>query len=90
MDADEVVQVYVQYPSLERMPVKELKAFRRVAISKNGEREVIFKIPVSELKKWNLQKSKWEVYGGDYALVVGQDSQDQRLKTVVKVKGTLK
>ena len=28
-DGDEVVQVYVEYPQVERMPLKELKAFKR-------------------------------------------------------------
>jgi beta-glucosidase len=90
MDADEVVQVYVQYPTLERMPLKELKAFKRVTVAKSGAREVTFKIPVGELKKWNLKKHSWEVYAGEYTLVIGRDSQDQRLKSIVRVEGSSK
>ncbi len=32
MDGDEVVQVYVEYPPVDRMPLKELKAFKRVHV----------------------------------------------------------
>ena len=30
MDGDEVVQAYITYPDIDRMPIKELKAFKRV------------------------------------------------------------
>lgn len=85
MQADEVVQVYVQYPSLERMPLKELKGFKRITISKGGRRTVKFSIPVTELQKWDARKGEWTIYPGEYRLIVGGSSQDVRLNAVVKV-----
>ena len=36
MDGDEVVQAYIEYPKLERMPVKELKSFKRISLAKDS------------------------------------------------------
>ena len=50
MDGDEVVQAYIQYPKLDGMPVKELKGFKRVSVTKGGEQLVTIKIPVKDLQ----------------------------------------
>ncbi len=90
MDGDEVAQVYIQYPRLERMPLKELKAFRRVHIEKNGESLVQFSIPLNELRKWDLKQNKWMLYPGEYNILVGASSQDIRLSAAVQLNAGLK
>ncbi|HZX57320.1 MAG TPA: glycoside hydrolase family 3 N-terminal domain-containing protein, partial [Mucilaginibacter sp.] len=52
MDGDEVVQAYIEYPKFDRMPIKELKGFKRVAVMQGGRRSVNIKIPIAELQKW--------------------------------------
>jgi beta-glucosidase len=84
--ADEVAQVYIQYPSLERMPVEELKGFKRIHVIKGGQSIVKFSIPVSELQKWDSQKKQWTLYPGDYQIGVGASSADIRLSAVIKMK----
>ncbi len=74
--ADEVVQLYVQYPKLDRMPLMELKGFKRVSIPRGTSREVILKIPVTELQKWDATKNQWTLYPGEYKLLVGSHSRD--------------
>jgi Beta-glucosidase-related glycosidases len=86
MDGDEVAQVYVRYPSLERMPVKELKAFRRVHIKKNEETIVHFSIPLQELQKWDLQQRQWKLYPGDYEIVIGASAADIKLSAPLPIK----
>lgn len=85
MQADEVVQVYVQYPSLERMPLKELKGFKRITLSKSGRRTVKFSIPVTELQKWDARRGGWMVYPGEYRLLVGSSSGDIRLNSLIRM-----
>ncbi len=85
-DAKEVVQAYIQYPNMERMPLKELKGFEKTMVKANGSTEVAFSIPTEELRKWDLQKSAWKVYPGMYQLILGSDSQDEKLKTTFSVK----
>lgn len=86
MDGDEVVQAYIQYPNLERMPLKELKAFKRISVSKGGEQTVQFKIPLQELQKWDLKKNQWKVYPGDYTILIGSSSRDIKLSSTFKIK----
>jgi beta-glucosidase len=79
MDGDEVVQGYIKYPSVDRMPFKELKFFKRVSVNKDGEQTVTVKIPVSDLQKWDLAANKWKLYPGNYRLILGSNSQDEKL-----------
>jgi beta-glucosidase len=85
MDGDEIVQAYIQYPNLERMPIKELKAFKRISMAKGNEREVELKIPLMELQKWDLKQHQWKLYPGDYTILIGINSEDIKLRTTVKV-----
>ncbi|MBS1602646.1 MAG: glycoside hydrolase family 3 C-terminal domain-containing protein [Bacteroidetes bacterium] len=80
IDADEVVQAYIEYPTGERMPIKELKDFRRVSIPSGGSRTVEMSIPASELQKWDLSTGKWRLYKGEYKLVLGSNSRDEKLQ----------
>jgi beta-glucosidase len=86
MDGDEVVQGYIEYPDIDRMPFKELKFFKRISVSKGGERTVSVKIPVKELQKWNMAAHKWKLYNGGYKLVLGSNSQDAKLSMDFAVK----
>ncbi len=82
-NADDVVQVYIHYPTMKGMPVKELKSFKRISLRVNEEGMVIFSIPVSELKKWDEQNGAWALYPGDYKIVVGENAADEKLSAVV-------
>lgn len=75
----EVAQVYVQYPSMQRMPLKELKAFKKVSLDINQQQTIQFSIAVSELKKWNLDINNWQLNKGDYTINVGSNSADKKL-----------
>ncbi|HEV9037389.1 MAG TPA: glycoside hydrolase family 3 N-terminal domain-containing protein [Puia sp.] len=78
-DGDEVVQAYIVYPDLERMPLKELKAIGRVSIPAHDARRLTFSIPLQQLHKWDLAAHAWKVYPGNYKLVLGSDSRNEKL-----------
>jgi beta-glucosidase len=78
-DGDEVVQAYIQYPSRDRMPVKELKAFHRVPLPHDHGLDLQMTIPVSELQKWDPAGQKWKLYPGTYKIVLGSHSRDEKL-----------
>lgn len=83
---DEVVQVYVKYPDAQqRKPIKELRAFRRVSVERNGATVVQFAVPATELMKWDLQKHAWQLYNGNYSIVAGGSSVEEQLQALVKV-----
>ncbi|TWF41607.1 beta-glucosidase [Chitinophaga polysaccharea] len=85
-DGDEVVQAYISYPDVERMPVKELKAFKRVMVKQGGQEVVQLEIPVTELQKWDLQKHAWKLYKGTYKVNIGKSSDNFVLSENVKIK----
>ncbi|WP_394771832.1 glycoside hydrolase family 3 N-terminal domain-containing protein [Mucilaginibacter sp.] len=86
MDGDEVLQAYIQYPQIDRMPVKELKGFKRVTVIKGNEQTITLKIPVRELQKWDMTSHGWKVYPGSYKLVLGSNSQDEKLALPFTIK----
>jgi beta-glucosidase len=79
MDGAEVAQAYLQYPSGDRMPLKELKAFHRMWIPSGKSGQLQLSIPVKELQKWDLPEGKWKLYPGKYRLVLGSHSRDEKL-----------
>ena len=79
MNGDEVVQAYIEYPQIDRMPVKELKSFKRVSVDIGADQSITIKIPVKELQKWDLASHKWKTYAGNYKLILGSSSQDEKL-----------
>ncbi|MEO6313725.1 MAG: glycoside hydrolase family 3 N-terminal domain-containing protein [Chitinophagaceae bacterium] len=85
-NGDEVVQVYIKYPPAERMPLQELKAFKRVHVTKTNTEVIEFRIPVTELQKWDLQTQQWQLYKGNYTIVVGSASNSEKLAATFKVK----
>jgi beta-glucosidase len=85
-DGDAVPQVYIEYPPLPEMPLKELKAFERVSLKTNEEKEVRFSIPLSELTKWDGQDHGWKLYGGTCKIFVGSNSTDERLAAKINLK----
>jgi beta-glucosidase len=85
MDANEVVQAYIVFPNLDRMPIKELKYFKKVFVSKGASKNVKMNIPVTELKKWDLHKNGWTLYPGTYKLVIGNNAKDEKLSSSFEI-----
>jgi len=75
-NAAEIVQAYIEYPNMDRMPIKELKFFKRVDIKKGQYEKVKVQIPVNDLRKWDLAKNKWVVYPGNYKLILGKNAKE--------------
>ncbi len=87
MDGDEVVQVYVEYPPVDRMPVKELKAFKRVHVKAGAEEVVQLSIPATELQKWDLATRSWKLYPAPILYLLGGNSADKKITATVKTGG---
>jgi beta-glucosidase len=83
MNSDEVVQAYVSYPGTPGL--KELKAFKRIHLKSGNSRLVRLAIPANELRKWNPDKNKWELTKGQYKLVIGSHSRDEKVVYTFRV-----
>jgi beta-glucosidase len=80
-EGDEVVQGYIEFPNYERMPIKEMKFFKRISLLVGQSKSVEAKIAVNELSKWDLQENKWKLYPGKYKLIFGGNSTENRITT---------
>ncbi len=85
-DSDEVVQLYIQYPSsaIDR-PLLALKGFARVMIPAGATQEVIITLDAEELKHWDTQQHAFVLEKGEINLLIGASSTDIRLTKVMTV-----
>lgn len=86
LGGDEVVQAYLQYPGEKGLPLKELRAFKRIHIRKKDAQTIHFTIPVAGLKKWNASLQARSVPGGRYQLYVGRHAEDRALECAIEIK----
>jgi beta-glucosidase len=86
MDGDEVVQAYIIYPQLGRMPIKELKAYKRITVMKGNTQIVSLSIPVNELQKWDMANHRWKLYPGTYTVCIGKNADDKTLQQKFTIK----
>ena len=72
----DVVQVYVEPPKGEApRPVRELKAFSKVALESGASKSVTLRIPRADLAYWNPTSKSWVVTPGSYTARVGDSSR---------------
>ena len=77
----EVVQVYVSdiVSSVPRPP-KELKAFKKVALSPGETKTVAFTLTKEVLSFYDVKLKDWAAEPGDFEILVGSSSRDIRAK----------
>ncbi len=79
MNSEEIVQVYIHdLVSSVTRPVKELKAYKRIALSAGETKQVNISIPFSDLGSYNA-KMEYVVESGRFELMVGPSSNDSDL-----------
>jgi beta-glucosidase len=86
-DGDEVVQLYVAFPSssLQR-PLKQLRGFRRVSIAAGQTQHVSFEVAASAFTYWDETAGAFAIEAGVPAEVqVGASSADIRLRATLNV-----
>ena len=83
---DEVVQMYVRYPSssVDR-PLKELKGFRRITLEPNEQKTVDIPLKAEAVAYWDESRNQFVVEEGAVEVLVGDSSADLRLKRTVTV-----
>jgi beta-glucosidase len=85
-DGEEVAQLYVKLPDLDiPTPVKQLKGFQRVSISKGKTANVELIVQKEHLRYWDEKTSKFVVPSGEYLFMIGASSNDIRLIQQVRI-----
>ena len=84
--SDEVVQLYVVPPRMKKdLPIKQLKAFKRVFVPFEDKIAVTLSFKVADLAFWDISAEDFVVYGGTYEIQVGASSADIRRTCEIKV-----
>jgi beta-glucosidase len=82
----EVVQVYVSPPaSAVARPVRELKAFAKVALEPGQSRRVRLDLTRRDLSYFHTRQGRWVLESGEYGVEVGASSRDLRVGATVTV-----
>ncbi len=82
----EVVQLYVAPPkSAAFKPVRELRAFEKVALKPNESREITFVLDSRAFAYYNPDIANWFVESGEYCVEIGASSRDIRLTQRVSI-----
>jgi beta-glucosidase len=77
----DVIQVYIEPPKADApRPIRELKAFSKVALQPGETRTVTMRIARNDLAYWSAETKGWVVTPGTYTARVGDCSRDLPLK----------
>jgi len=84
----ETAQLYVRPrgPSVER-PVKELKAFAKVALGPEEGRRVTMTLDARAFSFWDSARHAWVAEPGAYDLLIGGSAADIELQATVRLEG---
>ncbi len=83
---DEVVQLYVGYEgSHVDRPVRDLKAFQRVALAAGETKTVTLSVPAGDLAFWDVAADAFVVEPISYLVAVGSSSRDLPLTAKVSI-----
>jgi beta-glucosidase len=84
---DEVVQLYASFPgSAVKRPVRELKAYRRVALKPGEARVVQLTVKADDLRYWDPDANRWTLEAKPVHFQVGGSSADVRGEKTVNVR----
>jgi len=77
---DEVVQLYVSYPTTTGVPrpIKQLQGFQRITLAAGATQTVNLPLTYAQLGYWDVTSSSFLVQSGTVHLMVGGSSVDNR------------
>lgn len=82
----EIVQIYIkQDEPVIFKPEKELKAFEKIELEQNEEKEIYIILDKSAFKYYNTETKKWSIEKGKYNILVGKSSQEIVLQEEIQL-----
>lgn len=84
---DEVVQVYIHdIKASVKVPIRQLKRFKRITLKPDEQKTVSFSLPASELSFYDIESNDFIVEPGEFEVQIGSSSEDIRLRKTFFVK----
>ncbi|KAJ5584529.1 beta-d-glucoside glucohydrolase D [Penicillium hispanicum] len=81
VDGAEVAQLYVGFPEKAEQPIRQLRGFEKIFLSKSESGTVSFKLRRRDLSYWDVDAQTWVIAKGEYTFWVGGSSRDLRGST---------
>jgi beta-glucosidase len=85
LDGAEVVQIYVEQPSKNGEPPRQLRAFAKVTLKPGQTRQVDMPLDRRSFAIYNPTAHAWKFPGGTYRILAGTSSRNLSLHRDVKV-----
>ncbi|HTR80220.1 MAG TPA: glycoside hydrolase family 3 C-terminal domain-containing protein [Bacteroidota bacterium] len=86
MTGDEVAQLYVHDRKASmKVPINQLKRFRRITLAPGESKTLSFTIPASELSFYDTGTNDFQIAPGMWEIEVGSSSKDIRLTSDITV-----
>jgi beta-glucosidase len=86
----EVVQLYShQQRSRVKQPLRQLRAFAKLALAPGESREVSLDVRVDDLAFWDVTTGRMVIEAARHQIMVGRSSSDIRLTATLTVRGTV-
>lgn len=74
--ANEVAQVYVDFPAAVGEPPRRLVGWANVTVAPHGRRSATVTLDESALAYWSPHRHRWRIAPGSYAVYVGSSADD--------------
>jgi beta-glucosidase len=91
VEGKEVVQIYINPLKTERnviRPVKELKAFQKVALIPGETKTLVFELGFRDFARYDADINRWRVDTGMYALLAASSCADIRAQAEITIQST--
>jgi beta-glucosidase len=87
----DVAQVYVgaKAPRVPR-PLRELKAFQRVALQPGETKSVTLTLNARSFAYYDVKSSRWRADAGEYQVELGRSSEDIQATAPVRLRHTVR
>ncbi|MBN1300530.1 MAG: glycoside hydrolase family 3 C-terminal domain-containing protein [Melioribacteraceae bacterium] len=86
LKGDEVAQIYAHaFDASVKVPVNQLKRFKRITLLPGEEKNLTFKIPASELSFYDIQTNDFKTEFGKWEIQIGSSSKDIRLQKTILI-----
>ncbi|HEY6408032.1 MAG TPA: glycoside hydrolase family 3 C-terminal domain-containing protein, partial [Ktedonobacteraceae bacterium] len=83
----EVIQLYVQALASQFVrPIKELKAFAKVALEPGESRDVHLTLEERDFAIYDAERQAWRLEGGEFAVLIGPSSEHMALSMNILAK----
>jgi beta-glucosidase len=84
-EGEEVVQLYVGFPSAAAEPPKLLKGFEKLRLGAGDATTAFFPLDAEALSVWDVTAQAWRLVRGTYTIYAAASSRDIRLTATMTV-----